>query len=168
MNQLWVYILMVFFFVYAMGHLVGLSSKTLQNLPSSSKNHIFYIVIYVHCFTQSCKIIYIYIHTHIVLWDHIKLYKYIYFYTYTECKSQMIYMHNIGTDTGQSSYQSSQDLGLRFVVCFIYSFAQLHFYFSLASFCVFVVHTNKVPLQPMWHQAQISSTTLSRKWWMSQ
>jgi hypothetical protein len=41
-----------------------------------------------------------YIYTHIVLWDHIKLYKYIYFYTYTECKSQMIYMDNIGTDTG--------------------------------------------------------------------
>jgi hypothetical protein len=51
-----------------MGHLVGLFSNTLWNLPSSSKNHIFYIVIYIY----------------IVLWDHVKLYKYIEFYIYID------------------------------------------------------------------------------------
>jgi len=62
-----------------MGHLAGLSSKTLWNLPSSSKNHIFYIVLHSH--VKSYKYIYFYIY--IVLLDHVKLYKYIYFDTYT-------------------------------------------------------------------------------------
>jgi len=34
------------FLFFAMGHLVGLFSKTLWYPPTSSKNHIFYIVIY--------------------------------------------------------------------------------------------------------------------------
>jgi len=82
---------MFWWFFFAMGHVVGLSSKTLWNLPSSSKNHIFtlsYIYIVLHSHVKS----YIYII------DYINLYKYIYFYTYTsmECKSQTIYTHNTG------------------------------------------------------------------------
>jgi hypothetical protein len=77
-----------------MGHLAGLSSKTLWNLPSSSKNHIFrlfYIYTILHGHVKSYYI-------YVVLSDHVKLYKYIYFYTSMECKSQTIYMHNIGSN----------------------------------------------------------------------
>jgi len=52
--DLGIYILLVFFFFFlvAMGHLVGLSSKTLWNLPSSCENYIVSIVyIYVRYFT---------------------------------------------------------------------------------------------------------------------
>jgi len=52
-------------FFLAMGHLAGLSSKTLWNLPSSSKNQFFYIVIYL-----------------IILHSHVKSDKYI-FFTFT-------------------------------------------------------------------------------------
>ncbi len=48
-------------FFFAMGHLVGLSPKTLWNPLSPSKNHIFYIVLH----------------------GHVKPYKYFYFYVYT-------------------------------------------------------------------------------------
>ncbi len=88
------------FFFLAMGHLAGLSSKTLRNLPSSSKNHILYIFILLHIY--------------IVLLDCLKLYNFFFYtymnvneyyiltlawnvnkfhyesYTYTECKSQTI------------------------------------------------------------------------------
>jgi hypothetical protein len=88
-------------FSLAMGHLAGLSLKTLRNLPSSSKNHIFYI--------------------YIVLLDRLKLYNFFLYtymnvneyyiltlawsvnqfhyeiYTCTEYKSQTIYTHNSGT-----------------------------------------------------------------------
>jgi hypothetical protein len=66
-----------------MGHLAGISSKTLWNLPSSSKNH-FYIVTYyiiLRSHVKSHKYIIFYIY--IVLLDHVKIYKYIYFYTCT-------------------------------------------------------------------------------------
>jgi hypothetical protein len=56
---------MVFFF-FAMGHLPGLSSKNYEILPPQVKNHIWFIVIYLHCLSA-----------------RIKLFKYIYFYTYT-------------------------------------------------------------------------------------
>ncbi len=57
-------------FFLAMGHLAGLSLKTLRNLPSSSKNHIFYIFILLHIY--------------IVLLDHLKLYNF--FLHLHECK----------------------------------------------------------------------------------
>jgi hypothetical protein len=46
--------------------------------------------------THQCIYIYTHTHTytHIVLLNDVKLYKYIIFYTYTEYKSQTIYMHN--------------------------------------------------------------------------
>jgi hypothetical protein len=37
-----------------------------------------------------------YIYIYIVFLDSVKLQKYIYFYTYMECKSWTIYMHNTG------------------------------------------------------------------------
>jgi len=84
---------MVFF---AMDHLAGLSFKTLWNLPSSSKKHIFYIVLHSHVKSYIYIYIYIHIYIYIVFSDSIKLQKYIYFYTYMECKSWTIYMHNTG------------------------------------------------------------------------
>ncbi len=91
----------------SMGHLAGLSSKTLRNVPFSSKSHIFNIFILLHIY--------------IVLLDRLKLYNF-YFYTYMnvneyyiltlalsvnkfhyeictykEYKSQTIYTHNTGT-----------------------------------------------------------------------
>jgi hypothetical protein len=50
-----------------MGHLAGLCSKTLQKLPSSSKNHMFYIVIYLHCFIRPHKTIQIFLFLHLHL-----------------------------------------------------------------------------------------------------
>jgi hypothetical protein len=71
-----------------MGHFAAISSKTLWNLPSSSKNHIFYIVTYLQYFTSPCK----------VILDRVKLYKYIYFYTYT-------FLHEINKFTGYYTYR---------------------------------------------------------------
>jgi len=56
---------------------------------------VFYISIVLHSHVKSYNIYIFYIY--IVFLDRAKLYKYIYFHTYTECKSQTIYMHNTGT-----------------------------------------------------------------------
>jgi hypothetical protein len=63
---IWIGVSVYFMVFFCNGHIVGLFSKTLWDLPSSSKNHIFYIV-----------------NIYIVLLDRVKLYKYIYFDTYT-------------------------------------------------------------------------------------
>jgi hypothetical protein len=39
-------------FFFAMDHLVGISPKTLYNPSLPNKNHIFYIVLHLHCFRQ--------------------------------------------------------------------------------------------------------------------
>jgi hypothetical protein len=54
-----------------MGHFAGLSLKKLQNLPSSSKIHIFYIVLHSHVKSYIYIIFFIFIY--IVLSNRIKL-----------------------------------------------------------------------------------------------
>jgi hypothetical protein len=70
-------------FFFAMGHWTYLSSKTLWNLPSS-KSHIFYIIIYLHCFTYSCKIIYI--HCFIRPCKTMQIYLILHFHWFTQHK----------------------------------------------------------------------------------
>jgi hypothetical protein len=68
-----------------MFHLVGAYSKTLRNLPSSSKNHILDIVIYLQVLYSHVKF-HINIKMYLPLHGFIglrKLYKYIHFYIYT-------------------------------------------------------------------------------------
>jgi hypothetical protein len=61
-------------FFFATGLLVGLSPKTLWNFPNPNKNHVFYIVLHLHYFTQLHKTIYIYIYTlHYFTWHKINL-----------------------------------------------------------------------------------------------
>jgi hypothetical protein len=47
--------LFIYLFNFAMGYLIGLSPKIYEISPSPSKNHIFYIVLHLHYFTQPCK-----------------------------------------------------------------------------------------------------------------
>jgi hypothetical protein len=56
----------------------------------------FYTVFYNYIFLHSHVKSYLFIYLFIIFLGLCKLYKYIYFYIYTECKSQTIYMHNTG------------------------------------------------------------------------
>jgi hypothetical protein len=81
-----------------MGHLAGLFSKALWNLPPKVKITFFtllYIYIVLLSHVKSYKYTYFYIY--IILSNRVKLYIYLFIYSYTEYKSQTIYSHNIGS-----------------------------------------------------------------------
>jgi hypothetical protein len=90
-----------------MGHLAGLSLKTLRNLPSSSKNHIFNVFILLNIYIvllDRLKLYNFFLYTYMnvneyyiltVAWSVNKFHYEI--YTYTDYKSQTIYTHNSGT-----------------------------------------------------------------------
>ncbi len=100
MNQLWVYIMMVFFWQWVI-QLAYLQIHYEISPPQIriTSFTLFYIYIVLHSHVKSYKCIYISIY--IVLSDCIKLYKYVYFYTNTEYKSETIYKQTLGsTGTG--------------------------------------------------------------------
>jgi hypothetical protein len=95
-----VYFDYLFYFYFFSGPFCWFIIKTLWNLPSSSKNHIFYI--FFHCHVKSYIYIYIILHlycfTKFAL-NYINIYIFTGTLTFTRSVSpQTIYTHNTGFD----------------------------------------------------------------------